>query len=128
MTKVYKRWEIWWVDQNWSRANTIPVVPGDHTKCYRMYLLTGNQTQLDTGNEFTCVPVKTEGDKDLAWHIALNTHDGGVRHPCFIWTNQIYTLPEEAFDNKVGDLPQPFVERVLTSTAEFFKIKSRHVV
>lgn len=128
MSIKFTRWDICWVNQKVAREFTGGLMPGDFVKERRMYLLLGPQIQLSKDNEFLCVPIKTNGDKNLAWHIPLDKHLGGTYKDCHIWVNQMYTLPKEVFEKPHGSLPEDLRDVVSTAQAEYLKIKPRHVV
>ena len=105
MASQFSQWDVWYFDQVKSRMKSDPQQPKDPSGKTRMYVIVSPQAHVSTGGWPVCVPIGTLSHSSL-FDAEIKAGEGGVKHDCFVWCNEIYTLNPGYFRQKMGSLPE----------------------
>lgn len=94
---IPKQWEIWLVDQANSRANSIPPVPSDPTKPYRLFIVISPDDRNTNGADVVVLPISSH-PFIKTFEVCLRKGVGNVlndsyikcHHPQSIFTDFLY--------------------------------------
>lgn len=117
----FTTWEVWYVDQEASRRKSDPQQPKDPSGKTRMYVIICPQTHLDSGGWPVCVPVGTKC-RSRMFDAEIKGGEGGVKHDCFAWCNEIFTLDPRFFRNCIGLLPGHCTTDIKDGVRDFLEL------
>lgn len=117
-------WQVWWFNQDKSRALTYPQQPTDDSKRDRMYVVIA-PTQ-NAWNKVTCCPVQ---NKDPQKPVGLTEVELLLGYKTIklikdsrILCHEIYTLPKDCFFTQAGTLLHPEQIKVKTAISLYLRL------
>lgn len=113
-------WEVWDVNQVWSRSSTNPKQPNDPKEMSRPYLIIADPFSRATA---TCCPLNEKTHSPMMTEVELpNGYEGFITKDCLVICHEIYTLEKKYFTNYRGILRQGEISKVEDALYEFLKI------
>lgn len=120
MTQI-KQWDVWYFDQVASRMRSDPQQPKDPSGKTRMYVVVCPNAHIVSGGWPVAIPIGTKSRSKLL-DAEIKAGEGGVKHDCFAWCNEIYTLNPAYFRQNMGTLPDHCQTDIKDGLRDFLEI------
>jgi mRNA-degrading endonuclease toxin of MazEF toxin-antitoxin module len=118
---MFKQWEIWYYDQVKSRMNSDPQQPIDPSGKTRMYIIVSPDAQTLSGGNPVCIAVGTKQHSAML-DAEIKAGEGNVKHNCYAWCSEYFTLNTAYFRNRVGILPEHVISDIRDGIRDFFEL------
>lgn len=114
------QWDIYLVKQQYARQTLTPPQPNDPSNYDRMYVITANPFERKS---VICCPIQNSDSGVALTEVALKRGYGlCITKDCKIVCHDIFTLPKQFFDRRVGFLRPPEQEQVQTALISVFDL------
>lgn len=114
------QWDIWIVKQQYARQLLVPPQPNDPSNYDRMYVVTADPFSRKT---VICSPIQNSDSGIALTEVALKRgYAICITKDCKIVCHDIFTLPIQFFERRVGFLRPSEQEQVQTALISVFDL------
>ena len=114
------QWDIWLVKQKYARGSLIPPQPNDPSDYNRMYLIVADPNGRPTA---ICCPIQNSASGVRLTEVPLlRGYTSCITKNSKVVCHDIFTLPNEFFEKKVGFIRSPEQDHVQTALVLVFDL------